>query len=83
MVSLPENLRPLHLARQFPRIANKLAEVWQRPVICDKVFEDLMIDNRGTRQGFPHDVAKEIGDLRGYYNTEVYVPKLDTWTLTL
>ncbi len=83
MMSLPENLRPLHLARQYPRIANKIAEAWQRPVVCDKVFEDLMLDHRGTRQGFPHDIAKEIADLRGYYNTEVYVPKLDTWTLTL
>jgi hypothetical protein len=83
LMSLPENLRPLHLARQFPRIANKLAEAWQRPVNCDKVFDELMIDHRGTRQGFSHEVAKEIADLRGYYNTEVYVQKMDTWTLTL
>lgn len=83
MMSLPSNIRPLHLARKFPRIANKLAEGWQRPVICDKIFDELMMDHRGTRKGFPHEVAKEIGDLRGYYNTEVYVRAEETWTLTL
>jgi hypothetical protein len=83
LMSLPSNLRPLHLARKFPRIANKLAEAWKRPVNCDKVFDELMMDHRGTRKGFPHEVAKEIADLRGYYNAEVYVRTQDTWTLTL
>jgi len=84
LMSLPSNVRPLHLARQFPRIANKIAEAWQRPVICDKVFAELIIDHRGTRQGFPHEVAKEISDLKGYFCTEVFVEKQqDPWKLTL
>jgi hypothetical protein len=83
LMSLPANVRPLHLARQFPRITNRFAEVWKRPVICDKIFDELMLDHRGTRKGFPLEVAKEITDLRGYYNTEVYVQKQDTWTLTM
>jgi len=84
LMSLPSNVRPLHLARKFPRIANKIAEAWQRPVICDKIFAELIIDHRGTRQGFPHEVAKEISDLKGYFCTEVFVEKQqDTWTLTL
>lgn len=83
LMSLPENLRPLHLARKFPRIANKFADAWQRPVICDKIFDELMLDHRGTRKGFPLEVAKEITELRAYYSNEVYVQKQDNWTLTL
>lgn len=83
LMELPVDVRPLHLARKFPRIANKLSDNWTRPLICDGIFEELMIDHRGTRQGFPEEVAKEITSLRGYYNTEVYTPKQDTWTLTL
>lgn len=72
LVALPPEVRPLRLARKFPRIANRIAGVWQRPVECDKVFDDLMIDRRGTRQGFLFEVAKEIADLRAYFSTEVY-----------
>lgn len=83
LVALPAHVRPLHLARKFPRIANKLAAEWARPVNCDKIFEELMIDHRGTRKGFPVEIAKEITELRAYYNTEVFVAKRDTWELTL
>ena len=83
LVALPPEVRPLLLARKYPRIANRIADVWQRPVNCDKVFEDLMIDHRGTRQGFPVEVAKEITELRAYFNTVVCAGVQDIWTLTI
>lgn len=72
LLDLPEHVRPLRLARKFPRIANKLSREWKRPVNCDRIFDELMIDYRGTRQGFPFEVAKEITELRAYFSEEVF-----------
>ena len=83
LVALPERVRPLHLARKFPRIANQLASAWTRPVVCDQIFDELMLDHRGKRQGFPLEIAREITELRAYFSTEVFVVKQDAWTLTL
>jgi hypothetical protein len=83
LVELPVHVRPLRVARQFPRIANNIASSWRRPNECDRVFEDLIVDHRGTRKGFPSEVAKEITDLKNYYNVEVYKRKEDTWVLTI
>ncbi|MBS1171081.1 MAG: hypothetical protein H6R01_1999 [Burkholderiaceae bacterium] len=81
ILGLPDEVRPLRLARQFPRIANKIASVWKTPTACDKVLDGLMIDHRGTRQGFPEAVALEIGRLKSYYSTQVFAERHDTWTL--
>ena len=77
----PEEVRPVNLARQFARVANKIARAWRRPAICDGVFEELLIDHRGTRQGFPEEVAMEISALAEYYRTVAYPKKSDVWTL--
>jgi hypothetical protein len=83
LVGLPVNVRPLHIARQFPRIANNIATSWRRPNECDRVFNDLIVDHRGTRKGFPSEVAKEITELKNYYNVEVFKRKEDSWVLTI
>ena len=82
LLALPERVRPRHLAHQFPRVANKIFNAWKRPEICIKVFDELMMDSRGTRKGFPLEVAREITNLRVYYTTEVFKMKQDTWVLT-
>src|SRR5437867_1532417 len=35
IASLPFEVRPRQLAREYPRIANKLCEFWKRPSHCD------------------------------------------------
>lgn len=79
---MPDRVRPMHLAVRFPRIANKIFSVWHRPEQCIHVFDELMMDYRGTRTGFPVEIAKEITNLRVFYTTEVYKMKQDTWVLT-
>jgi hypothetical protein len=66
---LPSGCRPMAIALQFPHIANKLCEIWKRPVMCDQYFNELVIDQRGGRKGFPLEVATEISLLRQYYAT--------------
>jgi ankyrin repeat protein len=53
-------LYPQELEKKFPRILNKMVELWGTPQM-EPYLTDLMIDSRGgTRQGFPMEIANEI-----------------------
>lgn len=67
IASLPREARPHSLAKQYPRIANRIAEIWKRPLQCERYIDDLMIDLRGGRQGFPPAVAAEIAALKVHF----------------
>jgi hypothetical protein len=66
---LPVRVRPLELARQFPRIANKLCVLWTDRMLCNQYLTDLLIDSRdGSREGFPLAVAAELAALSGWFD---------------
>jgi hypothetical protein len=67
--SLDESVRPNMLAARFPRILNKVAELWRRPSLMDRYFDDLLMDSRGNRQGFPISILLELSTLKEYYHT--------------
>jgi hypothetical protein len=68
---LPEHVRPIALANQYPRIANVLALDWSRPAVCRRYFDELLIDHRrGNRRGFPLEVHRELELLRDYYDNQ-------------
>jgi ankyrin repeat protein len=54
-----EELYPHALEQGYPRILAKILELWNTPE-ADAYFNDLLIDERGDRQGFPLHVASEI-----------------------
>ncbi|MBY0468676.1 MAG: hypothetical protein K2Q07_06845 [Burkholderiaceae bacterium] len=58
--SLPGRERPLALCSMYPRLANRLAAVWDDPEQTEAVFDELMIDRRGGRLGFAPLVAGEL-----------------------
>jgi ankyrin repeat protein len=61
-----EDIYPYLLEEKFPRVFNKLLELWDTEHI-DVFLQDLMMDNRaGNRQGFPPDAAMEIIRLSNY-----------------
>jgi hypothetical protein len=78
LASLSHEVRPLELARQFPRIANKLCALWKRPAQCDVYIRQLMMSDRGVRKGFPNEVAREISVLANHYAT-VYPYRHSIW----
>lgn len=65
--SLPANLQLLRLRRQFPRIVNHIATLWDDAVAMHDYLDSLMIDRRGNRQGFPPGVLDEIRSLRAHH----------------
>jgi hypothetical protein len=47
------------IARGFPRIAAKIRELWGKRAL-DTYFAELVVDERGSRQGFPPEVLTAI-----------------------
>lgn len=64
---LPARQRPLALCSMYPRLANRLAEVWDDPTQIDAVFDELMIDQRGGRMGFAPLIASELMRLHRWH----------------
>jgi len=69
LLSLPPTLRPQQLSRQFPRIANALAEVWHEPTECNVALDKLLSGGRKGRKGFPSAVRDELAALRDWTKT--------------
>ncbi|HVO89342.1 MAG TPA: hypothetical protein VMV45_12430 [Casimicrobiaceae bacterium] len=65
--TLPPEVRPAALVRQFPRIANALAHVRHDESSWRDYLDELLVDRRGNRRGFPADVHIELISLRDYF----------------
>ena len=64
--SLPPEIQPTALLREFPRIANGIARVWNDAPALEAYLDSLLVDRRGGRRGFPGDVHHEVLSLREY-----------------
>jgi hypothetical protein len=62
--SLPASIRPIEMVKTYPRIANRIALAWNDPKTAQEVMDDLLIDQRGGRQGFPPLEKMELLRLR-------------------
>jgi hypothetical protein len=78
LASLPQAVRPQELARQFPRVANRVCELWKRPAQCDPYLRKLILDDRVERKGFPPEVASEVSALASHY-ASVYPYRHSIW----
>lgn len=61
---LPMEMRPVALLQQFPRVANGLARAWTDKTAVRDYLDELLIDRRGGRRGFPPEVHHELLVLR-------------------
>ena len=66
--SLPTRLRPMALCSSYARLANRMAAVWDDPIQTEALFDELLIDHRGGRHGFPPLVAAELMRLRHFHD---------------
>jgi hypothetical protein len=65
--ALPADVAPRKLALLHPRIANRICDLWDKPLPCASLLADLLIVRRHSRKGFPLDVAMEIASIAAYY----------------
>lgn len=70
---LPGDVQPHALCAQFPRIANQLAACWGDVGLIEHLLENLTLDHRGGRHGFPQQVADDIARLYDYHALRVDV----------
>src|SRR5437867_5489530 len=79
MARLPAEVRPIATAQAFARIVNKLCRAWSDTQQCRSYFDDLLLDRRDNRQGFPKEVARELAALHGYYTKHVSPQRANPW----
>jgi hypothetical protein len=76
---LPQHVQPSRTAARFPHIVNAFAECWSAPQRCRDYFEQLLIDRRGDRLGFPKPIASELAALKDYYDSVVHPTQQTVW----
>ena len=76
---LPAHVRPNEMASRFPHIANRIQSLWSKPQECRAYFDELMLDRRGDRKGFPVKVAVQLAALRSHYDTVVFPTSQTIW----
>ena len=62
--SLTARHRPTQLCALFPRVANRLALCWNDSALVARVLDELVVDKRRSRTGFPPEVSQELIRLR-------------------
>ena len=69
---LPAETRPKTLEEQFPRILNRISSLWRHPEELMEYLNELIVDSRGDRAGFPMAVATELVNIKDYYEMNVH-----------
>lgn len=72
LANLPEAVRPNKTAEQYPRIVNRLASLWKHQDEFIEYIDDLLVDARGGRAGFPLAIALELANVKDHYEMDVH-----------
>jgi len=67
----PRDRRPNLLLERYPHVANRLALCWADKALAERLFEDLLVDKRGGRKGFPSAVRAELLHLHWELHAQV------------
>jgi len=68
LIALPPDIRPKQLCERFPRLANLIAEDWNRPALCAERLDGLLHDKRSGRIGFAKEIRAELVQLYQHVN---------------
>jgi hypothetical protein len=78
-----EEVYPAELSARYPHILEKLESLWDQPEKVRAYFQELLVTQRETRQGFPVEVYMEIFAMSEHYNKLHPLPRNlddDFWT---
>lgn len=73
---LPPRRRPLRLCMHFPHVANRIAWCWGDSA---QLLQDLLVDRRGGRRGFPLPVVRELQRLREFNGQQRVETRPEGW----
>lgn len=65
--SLPPALQPALTRERFPHVINRIAAEWEMPARFARLMDELLLDARGHRAGFPYEAVRELTALREHY----------------
>jgi predicted Rdx family selenoprotein len=68
LARLPPEVPLAQTATQFPHVVNRLSVLWDDAGAFGKAIDDLLLDDRRQRQGFPFEVLLELTELREFYS---------------
>lgn len=71
------------VSAHFPAVLNRIAAAWNSPAEADRCFDELLLNSRRERQGFPQHVMNELVSLRHHHATRVFPRKIDPWEQAL
>ena len=80
MSLLGRTARPTRLQALFPHVLNRLAAVWHQPARFEREMEELLLNTRDNRAGFPLEIVAELTAVREYYRTALHPQKNDPWS---
>ena len=69
---LPDDARPKILEEKYPRIINRISSLWKHPDELMEYLDELLVDTRGGRAGFPMSVATELVNLKDFYDQNIH-----------
>jgi len=67
LATLPAGLRPIATGRRYPRIVNRICDLWSQCEYTRLHFQSLLINRREDRPVFPAEVKEELEALQRYY----------------
>ena len=67
IASLPPAVRPMAAGAQYPRIVNRIGDLWGHCEYTRLYLQSLLVDRRRGRKGFPPVVECELRTLQQYY----------------
>ena len=67
--ALPRRVQPYLLCRLYPRIANLIVAKWTHTEALRAYFDELLVDRRRGRRGFPLEVLNDLCVLLDYHAT--------------
>jgi len=67
LATLPPAVRPMASGAQYPRIVNRIGDLWGHCEYTRLYLQSLLIDRRKGRKGFPAEVKRELQTLQQYY----------------
>jgi hypothetical protein len=67
------SLYPKQLEHHYPRIVENIINLWHTPQM-EEFFQELMVNSRSDRQGFPHEVVDELYHLSEVFDGTCHLP---------
>jgi uncharacterized protein len=69
---LPPEIQPKELVEKYPRLLNRISSLWRHPEELMEYLNELLVDTRGDRSGFPMSIATELVNIKDYYEMNVH-----------